>query len=94
MSTGRAGLQEGAETITATVAVLGEQTRAVQAAEQLGWRALPINSPDQLAHTHADLVIAPPALAQIATDAPVLVMDAPPETIADLLRGEYRLPVA
>ena len=87
MSTGSLGLQEKTETITATVTVLGDPTRAVLAAEQLGWQALPIDRPDQLEHAHADLVVAPPALAQVATDAPLLVMDAPPDTVADLLRA-------
>jgi len=69
------------------VAVLGDPTRALLAAEELGWQTLAIDEPEELARTRADLVIAPPTLAQVATDAPLLVMDAPPEAVADLLRA-------
>lgn len=69
------------------MAVLGELTRAILAAEELGWQALVIADVDQLARTRADLVVAPPTLAQVATDAPLLVMDAPLEAAAELLRA-------
>ncbi len=84
---GSADSNEGAETITAIVAVLGDPTRALLAAEELGWQGLAIDRPEQLAHTHADLVVVSPALAQVETDAPVLVMDALPETVTELLQA-------
>ncbi len=87
MSTGSTDPGEGAETITAIVAVLGDPTRALLAAEELGWQVVEVERADQLEDARADLVVAPPALANVATDAPVLVMDAPPDSVAELLQA-------